>query len=164
MPVAKQGLYKHSRQWFNSRHVMAAIDIHAAIEDQLQVVLSVVRAEAIWRGSATVGHLWSSCCWAPSQTRGRVCNLVVKFTVTLRLRRTHDHILLSYLRLWGPFLSPHTARRAAVKYSNRPSSYGVPRRKARCWKTLPSSAVNTLTDKTSLWMIVNSKDWLRALR
>jgi hypothetical protein len=29
-----------------------------------------------------VGHLQSSCCWAPSLTRGRVCNLLIQFAVT----------------------------------------------------------------------------------
>jgi hypothetical protein len=45
----------------------------------------------------TVGHLRSSCC-------GRVCNLIVQFAVTLRSKshRTHDHILLSHLRLPQP--------------------------------------------------------------
>jgi hypothetical protein len=49
----------------------------------------------------TVGHLRSSCCGAPSLPRGRVCKLPVQFAVTLRSksRRTHDHILLSRLRL-----------------------------------------------------------------
>jgi hypothetical protein len=49
----------------------------------------------------TVGHLCSSYFGAPSLTRGQVCNLFVQFTVTLRSksRRTHDHILLSHLRL-----------------------------------------------------------------
>jgi hypothetical protein len=50
---------------------------------------------------------WVSWCWAPSLTRGCVCNLLVQLllglarTVTLgsKSRRTHDHILLSYLRL-----------------------------------------------------------------
>jgi hypothetical protein len=81
---------------------------------------------------------------APSLTRGRVCNLLVQlhlglaWAVTLgsKSRRTHDHILLSHLRLpppgapgfriyipqeqgvpvippghWVPFLSPLTTRR-----------------------------------------------------
>jgi hypothetical protein len=34
---------------------------------------------------------------APSLTRGRVCNLIVQLS-----RRTHDHILLSHLRLLQP--------------------------------------------------------------
>jgi hypothetical protein len=52
----------------------------------------------------TVGHLRPSCCGAPSLTRGRVCNLIVQFTVTLlsKSRRTHDHILLYHLRLHQP--------------------------------------------------------------
>jgi hypothetical protein len=42
-----------------------------------------------------------SCCGAPSLTRGRVRNLLLQFTVTLwsKSHRTHDHILLSHLRL-----------------------------------------------------------------
>jgi hypothetical protein len=50
---------------------------------------------------STVGHLQSSCCGAPSLMRGRVCNLLVQFTVTLhpKFHRTHDHILLSHLRV-----------------------------------------------------------------
>jgi hypothetical protein len=52
----------------------------------------------------TIGHLWSLCCGAPSLMRGRVCNLLVQFTVTLgpKSRRTHYHILLSHLRLLEP--------------------------------------------------------------
>jgi hypothetical protein len=48
----------------------------------------------------TVGHFWSSCWGTPSLTRGRVCNLLIQFAVTLwsKSRRTHDHILLSHLR------------------------------------------------------------------
>jgi hypothetical protein len=51
------------------------------------------------------------CCFvAPSLTRGRVCNLIVQLllglarAVTLgsKSRRTHDHILLSHLRLSQP--------------------------------------------------------------
>jgi hypothetical protein len=52
----------------------------------------------------TVGHLRSSCCGAPFLTRGRVCNLLAQFAVTLqsKSRRTHDHILLSDVRLPQP--------------------------------------------------------------
>jgi hypothetical protein len=47
-----------------------------------------------------VGHLRSSCWGAPSLTRGRVCNLLVQFAVTLRSKscRTRD-ILLCHLTL-----------------------------------------------------------------
>jgi hypothetical protein len=47
-----------------------------------------------------VGHFRCSCV-ASFPTRGRVSNLLVQFTVTLRSksRRTHDHILLPRLRL-----------------------------------------------------------------
>jgi hypothetical protein len=57
-----------------------------------------------WPDFFTVGYLRSSCCGAPSLTRGRVCTLLVQFTFTLRSksRRTHDHILLSHLRLPQP--------------------------------------------------------------
>jgi hypothetical protein len=49
----------------------------------------------------SVEYLRSSCCGAPSLTRGRVCNLLVQFFVSLRSKshRTHDHISLSHLRL-----------------------------------------------------------------
>jgi hypothetical protein len=49
----------------------------------------------------TVEHLRSSCFESPSLTRGRVCNLLVQYTVTLWSKscRTHYHILLSHLRL-----------------------------------------------------------------
>jgi hypothetical protein len=49
----------------------------------------------------TVGHLRSFCCGVPSLTRGRFCNLLGQFAITLgpKSRRTHDHILLSHLRL-----------------------------------------------------------------
>jgi hypothetical protein len=80
--------------------------------------------------------------WDPSPTRGRVCNLLLQFAVTLgyKFRRIHDHILLSHLRLpqsggpgshifapqgqggpvippgyWVPFSSPLTTRRATVE-------------------------------------------------
>jgi hypothetical protein len=85
----------------------------------------------------TVGWLWTSC----RLTRRRVCNLLVQFAVTLRSKslRTHDHILLSHLRLsqpggpgpriyipqeqgpsytpkhWVPFLSPLTTSRYTVE-------------------------------------------------
>jgi hypothetical protein len=85
---------------------------------------------------------------APSLTRGRVCNLLVQLllgldraiTLVSKSHRTHDHILLSQLRLpqpggpgsriyipqeqggpvippgtGFPFLSPLTTRRAAVE-------------------------------------------------
>jgi hypothetical protein len=86
---------------------------------------------------------------APSLTRGRACNLLHNYFWALpeqlllgrSPRRTHDHILLSHLRLpqpagpgrspylyptgtgwpsytpghWVPFLSPLTTRRAAVE-------------------------------------------------
>jgi hypothetical protein len=52
----------------------------------------------------TVGNLRPSCCVAPSLTRGRFCNLLVQFAVTLgpKSRRTHNRILLSHLRLSQP--------------------------------------------------------------
>jgi hypothetical protein len=48
--------------------------------------------------------LWSLCCGMSSLTRGWVCNLLVQFAVTLgpKFRRTHNHILLSHLRLAQP--------------------------------------------------------------
>jgi hypothetical protein len=61
------------------------------------VLMSSVAHDQIF---ITVGHLRSSCCGAPSLTRGRVCNLLAQFAVTIgpKSRRTHDHILLSHLR------------------------------------------------------------------
>jgi hypothetical protein len=52
----------------------------------------------------TAGHLRSSCCGAPSLTSGQVRNLLVQFAVTLgpKSRRTHDHMLLTHLRLPQP--------------------------------------------------------------
>jgi hypothetical protein len=49
----------------------------------------------------TFGSLQSLCCGTSSLTIRRACNLLVQFAVTLRFktRRTHDHILLSPLRL-----------------------------------------------------------------
>jgi hypothetical protein len=57
----------------------------------------------------TLGHLQSSCCWAPFLARGRVCNLLMQLSVTLRskYRRTHDYILLSHLRLLGALFVVH---------------------------------------------------------
>jgi hypothetical protein len=45
--------------------------------------------------------LLSDICESPSLTRRRVCDLLVQFAVTLESKalRTHDHILLSCLRL-----------------------------------------------------------------
>jgi hypothetical protein len=55
----------------------------------------------------TVGHLRFSYCGAPSLTRGLVCNLLVQFNEILRskFRRTHDHTLLSHLRLMDPYIA-----------------------------------------------------------
>jgi hypothetical protein len=51
----------------------------------------------------TVGHLRSSCYGAPSLTRGRVCNLLVQFAVTLQSKSLSAHdMLLSHLRLPQP--------------------------------------------------------------
>jgi hypothetical protein len=49
------------------------------------------------------GHSLPSCCGAPSLTRGRVCNLLVQFSISLRSKsnRTHNHILISCLKLLG---------------------------------------------------------------
>jgi hypothetical protein len=49
------------------------------------------------------GHLRSSFCGAPFLARGRSCNLLKQFAVTLLSCPTHDHILLSHLRLLGSF-------------------------------------------------------------
>jgi hypothetical protein len=87
-------------------------------------------------------------CWAPSLTRGLVCNLLEKLilgfakraTLGSKTRRTHDHILLSDLRIpqpgglcsrmyipqeqsspvipprhWVPLSSPLTTRSAMVE-------------------------------------------------
>jgi hypothetical protein len=59
-------------------------------------------------------QLWVSWCGAPSLTRGWVCDLLVQLlpglarAVTLgsESRRTHDHILLSHLRLQVPLFKP----------------------------------------------------------
>jgi hypothetical protein len=58
----------------------------------------------------------SSCCGAPSLMRGRICNLLVQFSVTLgpNSRRTHDNILLSRLRL-------PTTHQVKVKVTLRPT-------------------------------------------
>jgi hypothetical protein len=75
---------------------------------QVQVILrpTVIR-DPYDQICTSVGHLWALCWGAPSLTRGRVCNLLVQFAVTLRSksRKTHDHILLSLLR---PYLLSHT--------------------------------------------------------
>jgi hypothetical protein len=51
----------------------------------------------------TVGHLQSSCSGAPCLTTGQICNLLIQFPALLRSksRGTHDHLLLSQLRLLG---------------------------------------------------------------
>jgi hypothetical protein len=90
----------------------------AQVQDQVILLPTVSRPVRLGAGLPsgahdqifnTVGHLRSSCCWAPSRTIGRVYNLLEQFTVTVRskFRRTHDHILMWYLRLLGSFfLSP----------------------------------------------------------
>jgi hypothetical protein len=57
----------------------------------------------------TVWRMRASWCWAPSLTRGWVGNLLYNFfwalpeqTLGPKSHRTHDHILLSYLRLHQP--------------------------------------------------------------
>jgi hypothetical protein len=58
----------------------------------------------------TVGYLWSLCSGASSLTRGRVCNLLVRLllglaralTLGTKSHRTHNHTLLSRLRLPKP--------------------------------------------------------------
>jgi hypothetical protein len=86
---------------------------------------------------------------APSLTRGRVCNLLVQLllglarAVTLRSqsRRTHDHILLSYLRLpkpggtgsriyipqeqGGPVIPPGTGFPSIASYDSHGSGGGI---------------------------------------
>jgi hypothetical protein len=68
--------------------------------------------------------------WTPSLTRGRVCNLLVQLllglarAVTLgsKSRRTHDHILLSHLRLLqplGPGLCIYIPQQQGVLFINK---------------------------------------------
>jgi hypothetical protein len=69
-----------------------------------------------WPNIFPVWQLWVSWCWAPFLTRGWVCNLLVLLlglarAVTLgsKSHRTHDHILLSHLKLpqpRSPYLYP----------------------------------------------------------
>jgi hypothetical protein len=75
--------------------------------DQVQVILSPTVSRPVCLGVGaqtrffiTFGHLRSSCWGAPSLRRRWVCNLLVQFAVTLwsKSRRTHDHILLSYMK------------------------------------------------------------------
>jgi hypothetical protein len=71
----------------------------------------------------TVGHLRSSRCGTPSLRRGRVCNLLVQFALTLwsKSRRTHDHILISHLRLLGSlFVASSDSQGYRWRYSNPP--------------------------------------------
>jgi hypothetical protein len=60
----------------------------------------------------TVRHLQSSCCGAPSLTRGLVCNLLVQFTVMLRSKsqRTRDHVSPSHLRLCSLFVASYDSQ------------------------------------------------------
>jgi hypothetical protein len=74
------------------------------------VLVSVSHLELMTRFFFSVRQLWVSWCWAPSLTRGWVCNLLVQFILRLaravtlgsKSLRTQDHILLSHLRLSQP--------------------------------------------------------------
>jgi hypothetical protein len=68
------------------------------------VFVSGSHLEPMTRYLFSVWQLGVSWCGAPSLTRGRVCNLVLQFAVSLgsKSRRTHGHILLSHLRLPKP--------------------------------------------------------------
>jgi hypothetical protein len=71
----------------------------------------------------TVRYLRLSYCRAPFLTRGWICNVLVKFTVTLQsnFRRTHENILLFHFRPLG-FLFCRFLRLAGLrwKYPNSP--------------------------------------------
>jgi hypothetical protein len=56
---------------------------------------------ALVSGPRSAGHLRSCCFGAPSLTRGRACNLLIHFAVTLGFKscRTRDLVLLSHLSL-----------------------------------------------------------------
>jgi hypothetical protein len=62
----------------------------------------------------TVEHLWFSSCGSPSLMRGQVCNLLLGLTSAVILGskscRTHDHILLSYLRLGFSFVASYDSQ------------------------------------------------------
>jgi hypothetical protein len=91
-----------------------------------------------------VEHFRVSCCGAPCMTRGRVCNLLVQFAITLRSKshRTHDHILLSPSRLpqpggpgpriyipqeqGGPDIPPGTGFLFVASYDSQGYGGGIP--------------------------------------
>jgi hypothetical protein len=71
------------------------------------VLFSGFHLELMTNFVISVRQLRASWCWAPSLTRGWVCNLLVQLfldlarAVTLgsKSHRTHDHVLLSHFRL-----------------------------------------------------------------
>jgi hypothetical protein len=95
--------------------ILTCLKLQLELEIQVQVILRpmvsqlyplLVRPPFVSHSQICiiVGHLWSLCCREPSPRRRRVCNLLVQFVLTLgpKARRTHDHILLSHLRLPQP--------------------------------------------------------------
>jgi hypothetical protein len=74
------------------------------------VLVSGSNLDPMTRVLFSVWRLRVSWCRAPSLTRGRVCNILVQLlpdlvravTLESKFRRTHDHILLSHLRLPKP--------------------------------------------------------------
>jgi hypothetical protein len=77
--------------------------------DGQSAILSWCRAP-IWNQIFFVLQLWASWCWAPSLTRGWICNILAQLSLVLaraitsgsKSCRTHDHILLPLLRLLQP--------------------------------------------------------------
>jgi hypothetical protein len=86
------------------------------------VLVSGFHLEPMTRFLFSVWRLRVSWCEAPSLTRGRVCNLFVQLllgfarAVTLgsKPRTTHDHILLSHLRLQVPVFISYRNRVAQL--------------------------------------------------
>jgi hypothetical protein len=107
------------------------------VQVQVQVVLQPTVSRQVCLGVGppsgahdqifiTVGHLLSSCFGAPSLTRGRVCNLLIQFAVTLRSksRRTHDHTLLPHLRLLvSLFIASYDSQGYASKSKSKLMTY-----------------------------------------
>jgi hypothetical protein len=120
-PVTNYWLNSDQRMtWFSSDSIPVGtlnLCAHGTVLGlELTLKLRPIVSQPVYLGASlyvqmiSVWQLWVSWCGAPSLTRGWVCNLLVQLllglarAVTLwsKSRRTHEHILLSHLRLLQP--------------------------------------------------------------
>jgi hypothetical protein len=113
------------------------------------VLVSGSHPEPMTRFLFSVWRLWVSWCVAPSLTRGWICNILIQLFLVLpravtlgsKSRRTHDHLLLSHLRLpqpggpgpciyipqkqGGPVISPGTGFPFVASYDSQGCGGGI---------------------------------------